>query len=138
MSSRSKTTPEQLQALLACHDQSDLARRCLAALNHDALTNASTLFVPSPVELPIQRTREVYKARAEMNSSKGRMVGYDELIPRLQAARSAVSIHTVATEEEYFVVFTDPKITELLGILWCQSDHVFRYFKRNTDAIWNP
>ena len=138
MSSRSKTTPEQLQALLACHDQSDLARRCLAALNDDRLTNAETLFVASTFELPIVRAREVYEARAEVNRARGRMVGYDDLIPRLNAADCPVFIHTVATEQEYFVVFADPKIADLLGIVWCQSDHVFRYFLLNTEATWSP
>lgn len=69
--------------------------------------------------VPKMKIRGIYSVRSEINKSRGEPIkGFNLLLRNLDFTKSEnVSIHEVADNDFEYIIFTDPNIDELLGIL---------------------
>lgn len=76
-------------------------------------------FEPSRKSLPIRNTRDIYYARAKRDKANGNKIkGFEMLIDRLRStSASEISIHKTEADKTKYFIFTDPEISELLGVL---------------------
>ena len=66
------------------------------------------------------------KINRELNGN--RIQGFDELVEALKTAdHAAVRLFDVVLPTRYFIVFTDPAVSQILGVLENASGHVYQY-----------
>lgn len=125
----SETDVEKIKHLLAEHEDTDAARRCLAALS-----DTSVRFYAKYGPGPIQSLREIYTDRAHWNKQSGGTIeGFDALLAGLTAANAdSVCIHEVAAPDEWFAIFTDARATIWFGMLSDKSDNLYAYLCKRT------
>ena len=70
-------------------------------------------------DLPLKNTRDIYYRRAEWNADQGYAIkGFDRLVKNLkEETEPNVGIHSVAVGQREFILFTDPDVSRLIGVL---------------------
>ncbi len=130
------TELQKLKLTLSLDIGNEISDRCLACLSDELVRTGLTLVELATQPLDIESTRHVYERRSRMNAhANGLIRGYEALMPRLESESRSVSIDTVANTLEYFVVFTVSARSVLLGVLACQSGHVYKYFSSSTAGV---
>jgi hypothetical protein len=115
---------QSLKALLQRHADDERTRRCLAALS-----DAAAFFHPMSAPVPSDDIYRIYEARAEAKLPT--IEGYATLLPALKEKAQkggGVCVHSVTTETEWFLVFTDEEVAVLYGMLSEKSDRIYRYY----------
>ena len=102
---------EKMHLLLA-NEQDEVAREC-----KEILQSGSPIV--NSFDLPLDRTRQVYYLRAEMNSERGSPVkGFEKLVSNLKKeSEPMVGIQSVMVGPREFIVFTTPDVSRLIGLL---------------------
>lgn len=93
--------------------KNDIVANCYESVNLE--------LVFSFIKMPASHISGVYKSRQSLeNLRKGNefVIGYDDLIPNLEATNDdEVIVTNISSEKGTFIVFTNVKFTELLGVL---------------------
>ena len=85
---------------------------CVNVLESDAAKNYQV-----GGEVPIREVIDIYKRRYELNDNKN-IKGFPELMKALYAENDkSVIIHSFCYGDETYLIFTNSKISELIGIL---------------------
>ncbi len=105
-------TLELIDLLRNQKDLGDLGTGCVNALSEESMVLESTV-------VPLNNVRNIYQRRAMINEEEGGQVrGYEQLIPSLKREKeSPVTIHIIETSTTWWLVFTDPTTTRLIGVL---------------------
>ncbi len=95
--------------LLSQHATEGPAQRSLNALTEDIASYHGAASVPT------MDARRIYTIRSKGSESNE---GFETLLPALNTfSEASVKIHAIQTDEENLIVFTDPTVAKLLGIL---------------------
>ena len=93
--------------------KNDIVAKCYESVNLE--------LVFSFIKMSASHISDVYKSRQSLeNLRKGNefVIGYDDLIPNLEATNDdEVIVTNISSEKGTFIVFTNVKFTELLGVL---------------------
>lgn len=105
-------TPPELLKLLVCSEHAPLAQQLL-----QELPDNQGFDVTGPI--PLQQVRDIYKQRARHIERTGYPVaGFPELVSGLEAfSGDAVAVFQVHFDTGDYVVFADPPLSELAGVL---------------------
>ena len=104
-------TVEKIQELLST-DGSDLAMSCWLILQQGRPILRS-------VEVPLKNARDIYLRRAALNTERGDPIkGFGELAMALRSETApSIGIQSIQVGSEYFLVFTTPDVSRLIGLL---------------------
>lgn len=102
---------EILLGLLA-KEPDEIARRC-EEIAKSGVPGLSTF------DLSLERTRDVYYLRGELNAERGHPIkGFEGLVANLQKeTEPMIGIHSIEVGPREFQLFTDSAVTRLIGIL---------------------
>jgi hypothetical protein len=100
---------EKLKTLLSQHANENRSQRSLKALADDVAAYRGTVLVP------IEDARRTNRIRADSRKDKE---GFETLLPALdEFPEASIQIHAIQTEGESLIIFTDPDVTKIVGIL---------------------